>query len=655
MSTTASGWTAKVVMYDAGTGAWDYDITAYVKNFTFTNGRQDEASQSDVGTASIVVDNTDGRFTMLSPIGGPYNFQLGQGVAIQAVDPSSNVYPLYVGTVDTAPLTWSDNSGYASQVSINLVDAWSKWQAYILGNAYYEQVFIDPPAAYWPMSDSPQNGATFCQAGDTSGLGQSSLARRKRVSNIVAGEGSGDNAGLGFESDTYYYFPNGASATTASASVGLQSGSNGSTGLLPGPNGNPFNSAYGVTMSCWVRVNTINAGTVRLLTLVNPGNDFLGIQLINDTVYVAFETAAFGGATTISSTGYTIGGGAWYQLGVSNNGSTVTVYVNGVNVYSESTSGFPSATAPCYVDIGDGLVGDMMGVAVWDKVLTDSQMNNIAYYGINGFGNNPFETVISSLASYVGNGASVARDTFGTIPIPSINVGGMPTAGQSAYALAQSVAMAAGALVWASTHVQGQISYQNKNDVVNFSTTSYMTLQSGETDTGDPVENDLTFANDRQYLFNDITATDAIGVAQQVTDKPSIAQYGDLPFDLSAPWPDDVSALSAMQWFLAKHKNFYPGRVSTATVDFGSANATTVFQIIGAGGMQGRGLTIADLPANAPYPGGVAVNVQGTSMTWDAQSGWTATYNTAPAGLNYGWKLDDTTYSVLGTSTVLYF
>ena len=62
---------ALTVLLDDGTGAFPYDITSYARlteGYTFKRGRQDELSQVTPGDFTLVLDNTDGRFTVGSTV-----------------------------------------------------------------------------------------------------------------------------------------------------------------------------------------------------------------------------------------------------------------------------------------------------------------------------------------------------------------------------------------------------------------------------------------------------------------------------------------------------------------------------------------------------------------------------------------------------------
>jgi hypothetical protein len=148
--------------------AWT-DISPYVyygDKITITRGRPDETSQPQPQTATLTINNRDGRFSPRNPL-GPWYGQIGRNTPIRISRLNNGIRRYrFHGEVPSWPTTW-DISGKDVRVGITaagMLRRLSQGSA-VLGSALYRlyttpnvqpQFFSSPPlplAAYWPCQD----------------------------------------------------------------------------------------------------------------------------------------------------------------------------------------------------------------------------------------------------------------------------------------------------------------------------------------------------------------------------------------------------------------------------------------------------------------------------------------------------------------------
>ncbi len=159
-------------------GAW-VDISPYVyysDKITITRGRPDETSQAQPQTATMTINNRDGRFSPRNPI-GPYYGQIGRNTPIRVSRLNNGIrrYRFY-GEVPSWPTTW-DISGKDVRVSITAAGQLRRLSQgnAVLGSVLYRLYTVPnvqpnlfnnltlPLAAYWPCEDG-KNATSIASA-----------------------------------------------------------------------------------------------------------------------------------------------------------------------------------------------------------------------------------------------------------------------------------------------------------------------------------------------------------------------------------------------------------------------------------------------------------------------------------------------------------
>jgi len=107
------------------------DVTAYVvgmEGVECSRGRADEMSACEPGTASLVLDNSDGRFTW-GYAGSPHfpNVKPGKALRVEvSADDGLTWWPRFTGYVDGWPTTFADDVAVDIRCPITAVDRLAK-------------------------------------------------------------------------------------------------------------------------------------------------------------------------------------------------------------------------------------------------------------------------------------------------------------------------------------------------------------------------------------------------------------------------------------------------------------------------------------------------------------------------------------------------
>lgn len=153
---TAAGLPKVVIELDDGTGAWPYDISAWVDltaSVTVKRGRNDQASQIDPSELQVMLDNSDGRFTVDS---AQYGCYLDQPIRCSWVI-DGTTYRRFTGFVQKWPIAWRGGPGRFARTAVTAVDPMPRWSRRSMQNAAqaYAISTLKPAFdAYWSMADA---------------------------------------------------------------------------------------------------------------------------------------------------------------------------------------------------------------------------------------------------------------------------------------------------------------------------------------------------------------------------------------------------------------------------------------------------------------------------------------------------------------------
>ena len=172
------------VTADPVTWLWE-DITGYVRaapGIGITQWRGDESATTTPSRATLVLDNSDGRFSRRNPTGTYYGL-LGKNTPIWiSVDPGDGQHTRFEGFVNAWPNRW-DITGTDSVVTIECAGALRRLsQGSRTMSAIRRSILATNPETYWPLEDGSDatapaavRGVAMSAAGSVAFAGVSDL------------------------------------------------------------------------------------------------------------------------------------------------------------------------------------------------------------------------------------------------------------------------------------------------------------------------------------------------------------------------------------------------------------------------------------------------------------------------------------------------
>lgn len=341
----AWNYTAYVyIAFDSPTTAsptW-IDVTQYVdlqeSSITITRGRQDGLSDVNVGTCSLTVDNSDGRWSEFNPSGAWYGqIRKGAWLRVDVLPPSGTVSTRFVGFIQQLPVSWS---GRYPKVKIAASDRFA-----LLANskkyltAVAEEWLNDPVGGpyivgYWPLHE-PAGSLYVSDVSGQAPAGQAALTVRNQGVNAGSGLTFANTAAPGYDSESTVTFTPSGNPTTFFASNGPYPNGSYLQGTV-GPNGNVS------VVSCWIQ--TSNLETQPIWSWTDPSSNYglwaglLGGSNGGPLVITQYPlngvTTTIGNVNSINFSYASLADGNWHQIVVkiqtpagTNNGGNAYLHV----------------------------------------------------------------------------------------------------------------------------------------------------------------------------------------------------------------------------------------------------------------------------------------------------------------------------------------
>jgi hypothetical protein len=568
------------------------------------------------------------------------------------------------GYVERWPTSW-DVTGFEGRSSTPCVGPLA-----ILNNAYLHTelrgaIMAAAPSYYWPLSEG-QNATTFAEASGNNGP-----PLRQTFSTGGAGptfapgtqmNAVGDPGGVGVRNA-----PNaGSEGVVDAAFTNMQLGWDGGPNLV-GPaavsgSGTSWSSSVAFVMTRpavafngaqYVRfVNTgqqlafglsgISASRVFLNPLGTAIADLWGDGKPHIYILTFAMTAAGGG--TLTQTAYV--DGVQVGTGSSITGSTAYLTAMMLNVGGVRTSTFSIA----------GQDQTVSHIAYWNnKVLSAFEIANIT----NGFKGYVGETESARFTRYLSVGGFVGQSTIGA----SATTMGAGTVAENDTLL--SSVQDVGASVFGSFYeYAGGLAYASRF-ARYLATTSLATL--GENGAGGeyPYEGDINFDLDPTLVLNVADITRNGGVVAHAEDTTGVSQkrYGRKNFTRTVSTQSDNETIDAATWIVASRKaplnrvnaiTLSPGSVATLPFGDGTMWAMIIALEIGTRVTVKRRAKAANAGAGITISGDFFVESINHHVDFEAAS-WQTTLQLSPVPAAQPWILENATYGVLDSTTVLGF
>jgi len=586
-----------------GTAPTYTDYSAYLRvsdGVQWQRGRQDERSDVTAGTASFAVNNDAGTFTgkkLRAPVRLSIRF-----------DDTASYTVMWTGFVTSWRRGWT--SGVRPVMQVQAADAVMLLEKQTLPPMIRGEILADAPAAYWPLDDAAGSTAATDRRGVT---GAPSLA--------VTQVGSGGALDFGAAAVTSADGDAAAAFTPASDSAGKYLSSPRIDGVDP------------ITLEAWMRTSGIPATTPRIVLAATGdaayNTDDLVIQVNTTTGYAAARFYDASGLTTYTATAsVNVCDGTWHHLVAVITGGTLYLYVDGV---ATSTAAAGWESTPLWVSVG-GATGQLFDGAVAHAAVYTSALSSTR--------------IASHYAAGVGTGertdlrfdriGALSDVTVATPQTGSATMGAQPTAGKSVWTALTDVAFAEQGTAYIAA--DGTPTLAVRSD--RYGQAAAMTFLARD------IAADTGFTLDDAYLVNDVTVSRPNGATARRVNTASQAAYGTRSDTFDVYYDTDAQVEYLAEWLSNSRATPFE-RIGSLTIDASAKAATVTNSTLAA-------LDVSDLIRITISATNYDLVVEGLQDRVDV-GGWVRAMNVSPNYLSQVWLLEDATYGLLDTTTVLGF
>ncbi|MEU5192753.1 LamG-like jellyroll fold domain-containing protein [Streptomyces scabiei] len=536
----------------------------------------------------------------------------------------AEIRPRFWGVVNSWPVHWD---GLSSSVMISCSDMLKRLgTAPALRSVYAEEILHQDTAgipgtlsAYYPLSEPADSTA----AGDISGGGCGALALTQVSSGGTLEFGGEGLAETGESAPTF---------TPASSSAGK---------YLVADLGTVFETASNaqqMVLECWIKTTTNNRA---ILGLYSTGLDYQVVLTVDSSGNLAMEYTDSGGTLTAFSTAHAVADGEWHHLLLD------VINVNKSLRLDGALAAITLATPPNMYGLRHLNVGGYRGgrlfngqiahVAVTHASTSDMSLLPPLRYeaGTTAFAGEDADVRVARLARYGGvNSVTVWGSTFD--PIAS-----QGPAGSNALARLREVEETESGKVFAERDYYG-LAFQSRDIRYNPSpasevfTIAYADLETDEVEASD----------DDQKMVNVVEASRPGGATQRVTSPASVVAYGEKPQQLTLLKTSDLSVLDAAAWMVSRYADPPP---ELREVPIEAYTMSSFLDILDAD--IGSYFSVTSLPSQAPASS-MRNTVEGYTETLKDRS-HLIQFHTSKSATDSVWVLDDSVYSVLGSTTRL--
>jgi hypothetical protein len=615
----------------AASPSWT-NITAYVlvaSPIQVSVGRADEFSEVQPSTLSLLVNNSDGRFT-LGKTDGAYgaNVKIGRRIRVTATRSAVN-YVRFDGHINNLPVEWPTGKATIAPVTITATDRLKRMsEAGELRSMVEHEILRDTPTCYYPLQEP---SGSVSAADVTSGEQPAARIVQKNSGGAVDFGGQGP----GSDSQAVDFAP-------ASAGSGKRLEASPLTVAVQGA---------AVTLKGFVRCPP--TVTLRMIcALTNDTGTVLRLGIgVDNSLEAQLGDAEGNGYLLLSSdagAGVIVNDDQWHHCAIKDNwnsGSPVaTLYLDGVAVTSDISYSRTAVLSFSRLIVGgnkggEHLEGAVAHVAGFSSGLADAAVLRHADAGLNGLAGERSDQRIGRVADYV---AIPTADR--QLDVGDSLVGQQNMAGRNAIEVMQEVTRTEGGVLFVNP-ADGKLTFHNRSRRYNAAVVATLAAASKQVAQG------LGFPGDDFGMVNDETVTDADGHDARFLDQTSIDEYGLYRASKQVVTDSADDALQIAAWDVGSYGT---PRVRTPSVivDIRRLEATgpsLIATLLAA--TIGNKLRLTGLPSNAPASS-VDVLIEGwaeeiTSTTWKIA------FNTSPAEVWDVWQLGVAGHSELGDTTRL--
>jgi hypothetical protein len=528
----------------------------------------------------------------------------------------AQVRPRFYGMVNEFPVDWE---GLLSTVTISCTDLFKRLNRLpALRSMAAEEILELTPMVYYPLTED----STSTTAGDVGGNGAPSLAITQAGAGGTLTLGSADGPPATSEQVPVFTPSSATAGKWLSVDLGPQFEDPAMFQYLT------FEAWFQTTTTgrCILGVHTTDLQSQHLLSIGAGGN--LQIEWTSDGSALTTETVS--GPTTLAN-------GAWHHVVYDQYAGTV--WIDGVLV--DSALAVPRRFGQRMLHVGgyrstrlwNGSIGH---AAIYSTLDYDPGPTAATHYaaGMTGYAGEDADVRIQRLARYAG--------------VPTVTIGGSthdPIAsqgpgGSGVVARMREVESTESGKLFAARGSFG-LAYQSRDVRYNpDSASEAFTIDYADLEPG------TELADDDQKMVNSVDASRPGGATQRVIAQSSIDAFGEYPKPLDILKTSDNSVLDAAYWLVSRYANPGP-ELREAAIE---AYTMSAFLSILDADISSY-FTIFNLPAQAPTSS-LRVTVEGYTETIKEKS-HVIQFHTSATVTDSVWVLDDSTYSVLDSTTRL--
>ncbi|MFE9098485.1 hypothetical protein [Streptomyces sp. NPDC007264] len=528
----------------------------------------------------------------------------------------ATIKPRFYGMVNEWPVDWE---GLSSTVTISATDLFKRLNRLpALRSMVAEEIQQLVSVAYYPLTE-PADSTT---AGDLSGNGLPSMAITQAGAGGTLTMAAGDGPPATGETAPAFA----PSSATAGKYLAVDMGAAAQARL----------TANQPAMEAWFKTTVTGRA---ILSLYSADLQYVHLLSLSATGAMQIEWTTTGSSTLTVETVAGASGladGAWHHVVYDQR--IGAVWVDGVEV---------DATLAVTVGADQRFlhVGGYRGTRLWDGSLA-----HVAVYGTsgtigsalathydagaNGYAGDSADTRMARFASYVG---LIDITIQGSTHDPIASQG---PAGTQVVARMREVETTESGKLFAARD-QFNMTYQSRDVRYNPTpaaeafTITYADLEPG-----------TNFADDDQKMVNQVDASRPGGATQRVQAADSVTAFGPYPRTLDILKTSDNSVLDAAYWMVSRYADPGPELREVAI----EAYTMATYQAILDADISSY-FTVSGLPSQAPVSS-ARVTVEGYTETLKERS-HRIQFHTSASFTDSVWVLDDSTYSVLDSTTRL--
>lgn len=603
------------------------DVSSYVewdKSLQIDFGRRDERTVADANKLTLTLNNSDGRFTA-GRSGSPYypNVRIGRPIRVTVTPPSGSAQVRFFGFVDEWPTEWPGGSpGFAlARITASSRMARLGFDA-ALRSIVEEEFLIDGPIAYYTLGEPA--GST--SAADSSGNATTAVAM------VATGSGGGTNVVFGSAIGP------GTDGLTAA-----QFANNGKF-LLGGVSSGGVHPSKAKTIEAFV--TTAGSGTARgavfeLSNLDASVSGYIGVRVDGLAVCQSSPSAVVG-TTAIND-------GNLHHLAMTDDGTTIRLYVDGVLDNSGASSGITSAGV--YFSVGyhgpnvvpDSLFNVWNGVvahaAFYPTALSAARIAAHAAAGSLGFAGELSGARITRYAGYADIPAAEVTADTGVATLLHFDC-----TGKTALECMRIVEASENGILFDAP--SGALRFIDRD--ARYGVAATATLDAST----QVIEPDYLPKLDRSTLVND-AVVNSVGALSSgyASDQTSRDDYGRVTSSVESATDSQDDLQQRAAYTVARYKD-PASRAPSLTVNLAQSDTTSVNNVYLLD--PSKRVDVTNLPSQAATSS-AQYYVEGWTETIKNDD-WRITLNVSPAaganGLGF-WALDSATNSQLGSTTVL--